>query len=72
MMTVRDLKAALIGADDNLLIVLAADEEGNTFFLLHQVDRCHYDEQAQEVTEERSVTWSASLKPAILLWPARP
>lgn len=72
MMTVRDLRAALVGADDDSLVVMAADEEGNEFLRLHQVEKCQYDETTSEVSGEHLPSANAALKPAILLWPARP
>jgi len=72
MITVGELKAILKNMDDHRLVVVAADEEGNAFLPLQQVERCLYDLKEGEVAGESLGQPATDLRPAILLWPGHP
>jgi hypothetical protein len=69
VMTVKELKNLLRDEDDDRIIMMSIDEEGNGFTRLHQVVRCLYDEAEKELREEKGKPASDTQYPILLLWP---
>jgi hypothetical protein len=77
-MTAGELRAALKGVDDDVLVVMSSDAEGNSFSPLSDTDVGQYHWQGEttwsgeilnpnEQDEDRA--WALGLPPCVVLWP---